>query len=234
MARLTTIANLVAGIGLAVLAFAAILHYLLLGITDLAWVGISTWTVAAGLLVLVLIFAVLNTFTEVTGFVHPEDKLVANMFVFIMAIATILIYGIFPDLAVSQDSLFRTASMIVIAYVFLFVFTYFSSTITEGADMSQVKEMTARFMLVSLLLGAIMAGLMLLLDWIMITLSYEWASVSLGGFAVALVFIMAFALGRKYEPVGEENLNKGWGFFPSFSPWGPLPLSSRTCKYAPS
>ncbi|MCK4279702.1 MAG: hypothetical protein KAW94_03910 [Candidatus Thorarchaeota archaeon] len=203
MARLTTIANLIAGIGLAVLAFAAILHYLLLGITDLAWVGISTWTVAAGLLVLVLIFAVVNTFTEVTGFVHPEDKLVANMFVFIMAIATILIYGIFPGVVVTQDSLFRTASMIVIAYVFLFVFTYFSSTITEGADMSQVKEMTARFMLVSLLLGAIMAGLMLLLDWIMVTLSYEWASVSLGAFAVVLVFIMAFALGRKYEPVGE-------------------------------
>ena len=203
MARLTTIANLIAGIGLAVLAFAAILHYLLLGITDLAWVGISTWTVAAGLLVLVLIFAVVNTFTEVTGFVHPEDKLVANMFVFIMAIATILIYGIFPGLVVTQDSLFRTASMIVIAYVFLFVFTYFSSTITEGADMSQVKEMTARFMLVSLLLGAIMAGLMLLLDWIMIIFSYEWASVSLGGFAVVLVFVMAFALGRKYEPVGE-------------------------------
>jgi hypothetical protein len=93
--------------------------------------------------------------------------------------------------------------MIVIAYVFLFVFTYFSSTITEGADMSQVKEMTSRFMLVSLLLGAIMAGLMLLLDWIMVIFSYEWASVSLGGFAVALVFVMAFALGRKYEPVGE-------------------------------
>jgi hypothetical protein len=125
------------------------------------------------------------------------------MFVFIMAIATILIYGIFPGLPVTQDSLFRTASMIVIAYVFLFVFTYFSSTITEGADMSQVKEMTSRFMLVSLLLGAIMAGLMLLLDWIMITFAYEWASVSLGGFAVALVFVMAFALGRKYEPVGE-------------------------------
>ena len=203
MVRLTTIGNLVAGIGLAVLAFAAILHYLLSGIVELAGVALITWTVAAGLLVLVLIFAVLNTFTEVTGFVHPEDKLIANMFVFIMAIATILIYGIFPDLAVTQDSLFRTASMIVIAYVFLFVFTYFSSTITEGADMSQVKEMTSRFMLVSLLLGAIMAGLMLLLDWIMITLSYEWASVSLGGFAVALVFIMAFALGRKYEPVGE-------------------------------
>ncbi|MGY5860976.1 MAG: hypothetical protein RTU09_01185, partial [Candidatus Thorarchaeota archaeon] len=75
-------------------------------------------------------------------------------------------------------------------------------TITEGADMSQIKEMTARFMLVSLLLGAIMAGLMVLLDWIMFSLSYEWASVALGGFAVVLVVVMAFALGRKYEPVG--------------------------------
>ncbi len=69
--------------------------------------------------------------------------------------------------------------------------------------MSQVKEMTARFMLVSLLLGAIMAGLMVILDWIMVTLSYEMASVALGAFAVGLVFVMAFALGRKYEPVGE-------------------------------
>jgi hypothetical protein len=165
-----------------------------------------TWIVGAGLLVLVILMSGINTFTEMTGFVHPEDKLVSNMFVFLMAIATILIYGLLgetPDL-VLQQSLFNMASMIVIAYVFLFIFVFFSSSLTEGGDTGQVKEMTARFMLVSLFLGAVMAGIKVGLDWIWVfTGSYEWAAAMLGVFAVALVFLIVAFLGRKYEPVGE-------------------------------
>lgn len=207
MVRITTISNLLSGIGLAVLAFAAILKYLLESLSVSAPdVVFYTWVAGAGLLVLVILMSGINTFTEMTGFVHPEDKLVSNMFVFLMAIATILIYGLLgdtPDL-VLQQSLFNMASMIVIAYVFLFIFVFFSSSLTEGGDTGQVKEMTARFMLVSLFLGAIMAGIKVGLDWIwVITGSYEWAAATLGIFAVVLVFLIVAFLGRKYEPVGE-------------------------------
>lgn len=202
MVRLTTISNIVAGIGLTILGFSVILKYLLQGVEGQENTPFITWVVGAALMILVVVFSLINTFTELTGFVHPEDKLISNIFVFLMAIATILIYGIFNTFV--QDTLFEMASMIVIAYVFLFVFSYFSTAITEGTDISQVKEMTSRFMLVSLLLGSIMAGVMVGLDWIRISVgSYEWAAVALGSFAVGLVLVMAVALGRRYEPVGE-------------------------------
>ncbi|MFO7835806.1 MAG: hypothetical protein R6V83_04055 [Candidatus Thorarchaeota archaeon] len=202
MVRLTTLSNIIAGIGLTILGFSVILKYLLQGVPAQENTPFITWVVGAALMILVVVFSLISTFTELTGFVHPEDKLMSNIFVFLMAIATILIYGIFNTAV--QDTVFEMASMIVIAYVFLFIFSYFSTTITEGADISQVKEMTSRFMLVSLLLGSLMAGLMVGLDWIRISVgSYEWAAVALGAFAVGLVLTMGIALGRRYEPVGE-------------------------------
>ena len=146
-----------------------------------------------------------SKFTELTGFVHPEDKLVSNMFVYIQAITTILMLGVlYPSDPVLQERLFNVSAMIVIAYVFLFVFIFFSAEITEGSEMGQVKEMTSRFMLVSLFLGGIMAGIKIFLDWVWdITDSYGLASIVLAIFAVVLVFGIVAYLGRRYEPVGE-------------------------------
>ncbi|MHA1248233.1 MAG: hypothetical protein ACTSPE_12970 [Candidatus Thorarchaeota archaeon] len=148
--------------------------------------------------------SIINTFTELTGFVHPEDKLISNMFVYLMAIATVLIFGILDEGQTYQETLFNIASMIVIAYVFLFIFVYFSQAITEGSEIGQVKEMTARFMIVSLLLGGVMAALLVGLRaiWDYFGL-YESAAAALGLFAVALVVFIVLLLGRRYEPVGE-------------------------------
>ncbi|MHA2302707.1 MAG: hypothetical protein ACXACD_17310, partial [Candidatus Thorarchaeota archaeon] len=194
------------GIGIAILAFSAILKYLLegLGQTGTAY-PFYAWIIGAGLLVIVILASAVNTFTERTGFVHPEDKLVSNMFVFLMAIATILILGILDEGLAYQRNLFDMGAMIVIAYIFLFIFVFFSGEITEAGEMGQVKEMTARFMLVSLLLGAIMAGVKVGLDIIWdSTGSYEWAAGALGLFALALVVLIVAFLGRRYEPVGAE------------------------------
>jgi len=206
MARITTISNILAGIGIAILAFSAILKYLLegLGQTGTAY-PFYAWIVGAVLLGIVILASAVNTFTERTGFVHPEDKLVSNMFVFLMAIATILILGLLDEGEGYQRNLFDMGAMIVIAYIFLFIFVFFSGEITEAGEMGQVKEMTARFMLVSLLLGAIMAGVKVGLDIIWdVTNSYEWAAGSLGLFALVLVVLIVAFLGRRYEPVGQE------------------------------
>ncbi|MCK5152250.1 MAG: hypothetical protein KAQ65_10425 [Candidatus Thorarchaeota archaeon] len=210
MVRLTTVSNLFAGIGIAVIAGSGGLWALLSSIeltpgVD-AWnYPFYLWVAGAVILCLVIIMSAITTFTELTGFVHPEDKLVSNMFVFLQAITTILVIGIlFPSDTVLQERLFNVAAMIVIAYVFLFVFIFFSAEITEGSEMGQVKEMTSRFMLVSLFLGAIMAGIKVFLDWVWdVTASYGVASLVLAIFAVVLVFGIVAYLGRKYEPVGE-------------------------------
>ncbi|MCK5389439.1 MAG: hypothetical protein KAJ36_03060, partial [Candidatus Thorarchaeota archaeon] len=99
--------------------------------------------------------------------------------------------------------LFDMGTMIVIAYIFLFVFVFFGNKISEGAESGQMKEMTSRFMLVSLVLGVIMAGVHLLLSIVKDSLSFTWAAGVLMIFAVALIVMIVIFLGRRYEPVGE-------------------------------
>ncbi len=210
MVRLTTVSNVLAGLGIAVVAGSgglwALLSSLSLGANEPAWMyPFYLWVAGAAILGVVVLMSSITTFTELTGFVHPEDKLVSNMFVYIQALTTILILGVlYPNDPNLQESLFNVAAMIVIAYVFLFVFIFFSAEITEGSEQGQVKEMTSRFMLVSLLLGAIMAGIKVFLDWVWFASgSYGIAAIILAIFAVVLVFGIVAYLGRRYEPVGD-------------------------------
>ena len=99
--------------------------------------------------------------------------------------------------------LFNMCTMIVVAFVFLFIFVYFSKTILEGGESGQLKEMTARFMMVSLVLGAIMAGLQFVLGEVYTGLGYAGGAIVLGIVAIILVFSIALFLIRQYEPVGE-------------------------------
>ncbi len=210
MVRLTTISNLFSGIGITIVAFSGGIWYLLDALSTPAaealWlVPLYLWMAGVGILGLVLLMSAVTTFTEMTGFVHPEDKLISNMFVYLNAIATILVLGLlYPTDLSFQKTLFDVASMIVLAYVFLFVFVFFSASIMEGEETGQVKEMTSRFMLVSLALGAIMAGIKIFLDWVWeTTASYAISAVLVGIVAILLVLIIVIFLGRKYEPVGE-------------------------------
>ena len=119
MVRLTTISNLFAGIGITIVGFAGGIWYLLEALEatgDTGYIPFYLWIVGVIILGLVLLMSIVTTFTEMTGFVHPEDKLVSNMFVFLNAIATILVLGLlYPDDRVFQESLFNIASMMVIA-----------------------------------------------------------------------------------------------------------------------
>ncbi|MFX1579482.1 MAG: hypothetical protein ACFFBJ_07510 [Promethearchaeota archaeon] len=207
MIRVTTIGNFLSGIGLAALGFTIIVKYILDSVSatpEQLLYPFYIWLAALVVLGVVLLISIINTFTEITGFVHPDDKLVSNMLVYIHALGTLLTYGLLHGIdTVTQGYLFDMGTMIVIAYIFLFVFVFFGSRIAEGAETGQVKEMTSRFMLVSLVLGVIMAGVYLVLSVIKNTFSYGWAAGALFVLALALVVIIVFFLGRRYEPVGE-------------------------------
>ncbi len=207
MVRLTTIGNFLSGIGLTLLAVAIGVKYLLDSLSAPAAQLVYPfyiWVIALAMLAVVLVISVINTFTEITGFVHPDDKMMSNMLVFIMALGTLLVFGLLEGTdAATQGYLFDMGTMIVIAYIFLFVFVFFGSKISEGAETGQMKEMTSRFMLVSLVLGVIMAGVYLLMSIIKDSLSYTWAAGVLMVFAVALIVLIVIFLGRQYEPVGE-------------------------------
>ncbi len=203
MVRLTTISNILAGIGIAILGFSIVLKYIYQSISTTSSIPFYSWLIGVLLLGVVIISTVINTFTEMTGFVHPEDKLVSNMFVFLMTIAAILVFGYLDEGEPLQEQLFNMSTMIVVAFVFLFIFVYFSKTILEGGESGKLKEMTARFMMVSLVLGAIMAGLQYALGVIYGALLYTGGSIVLGIIAIILVVSIAFFLIHQYEPVGE-------------------------------
>jgi len=205
MVRLTTIGNFLSGLGLASLAFTIVVKWIATQ-PDQVLYPFYIWLIALGFLVVVLIISVINTFTEMTGFVHPDDKMISNMLVYIHALATLLVFGLLQGIGVDatiQGYLFDMGTMIVIAYIFLFVFVFFGSRISEGAETGQVKEMTSRFMLISLVLGVIMAGAYLLMKVVKDNLDYSYAAGVLMVFAAALVFVIVIFLGRRYEPVGE-------------------------------
>jgi len=207
MVRLTTIGNFLSGIGLTLLGgtigIKALLDFLS-ATGDVLLIPFYIWLVSLAVLAVVLIIAIINTFTEMTGFVHPDDKMMSNMLVYMMSIATLLTYGLLDGVgATIQGYLFDMGTMIVIAYIFLFVFVFFGGRIAEGTEDGQTKEMTSRFMIVSLILGVIMAGVYLSASVIRDTLSYSWAAGVLFGIAVFLVFSIVIFLGRRYEPVGK-------------------------------
>ena len=207
MVRLTTIGNFLSGIGLTLLGVTIGVKALLDAVTatpDQLVYPFYIWLGALGVLAVVLIISIINTFTEITGFVHPDDKMMSNMLVYIMSIGTLLTFGLLEGTSATiQGYLFDMGTMIVIAYIFLFVFVFFGSRISEGAETGQTKEMTSRFMIVSLVLGVIMAGVYLATSVIRDTLSYGWAAGALFGIAVLLVVVIVVFLGRRYEPVGE-------------------------------
>ena len=207
MVRLTTIGNFLSGIGLTLLGGtigAKALLDVVSATGDLLLIPFYIWLIALAVLAVVLLIAIINTFTEMTGYVHPDDKMMSNMLVYMMSIATLLTYGLLDGVdAIIQGYLFDMGTMIVIAYIFLFVFVFFGGRISEGAETGQTKEMTSRFMIVSLILGVIMAGVYLTTSVIRDTLSYGWAAGVLFGIAVLLVFSIVIFLGRRYEPVGE-------------------------------
>ncbi|TFG34348.1 hypothetical protein EU527_03875 [Candidatus Thorarchaeota archaeon] len=203
MVRVTTIGNFLSGIGLTLLAFTIVVKAIATQPEQVLY-PLYIWLIALGILGVVLLLSVINTFTEMTGFVHPDDKMISNMLVYIHALATLLVYGLLEGVdIITQGYLYDMGTMIVIAYIFLFVFVFFGSRISEGAESGQIKEMTSRFMLISLALGVIMAGAYLLLSIVKDNFEYSWASGVLMAFAVGLVFVIVAFLGRRYEPVGE-------------------------------
>jgi len=205
MVRLNGIANLLSGLGLASLAFTIVVKAIATQ-PDQVLYPFYIWIIALGILGVVLIMNLISTFTELTGYVHPDDKMVSNMLVYVMALATLLVYGLLDGIGVTstiQGYLYDMGTMIVIAYIFLFVFVFFGARIYQGTEKGQVKEMTSRFMLISLVLGVIMAGAYLLLKVVYDVLKYSWGSAVLMAFAAILVLIIVVFLGRRYEPVGE-------------------------------
>lgn len=191
--RLAMFNGIFAGIGATILAFALINDSLV------------TYYISLFFLIIVGIIAIWNTFTEtyadVEGFVHPEDKLIGNYLFFCFIIAELLTLGYF-------SKGIRAVSFIMSLGIFAALIFLFFLTLLEGLNplvvvqgkltrkdyIQKEKEATARILIFAIFLGLILAaaemGFLLAYD----QLEYPIAAAALGISATIITGILSLLL----------------------------------------
>ncbi len=217
--RLVLIQGFVGGIALAILVFAVLLQY----VTIIQFAAFYAYIVSVCCLAVLVLFSVISTFTQKT-FIHPDDRLWGNTFCFILFMADTLALGHFFDPAVygtGVDSLhvimkqfsYTAGSSVLITFLLIYLVLFFSKKIgfhelIMGDPNKREKEIVARFILFSILLGAILVALKFLLD-----LLYEALGFSIGvwiimGISFGIIVLIAITNWKKYAPVSEAPTAK--------------------------
>lgn len=164
--------------------------------------------VSIGLLGALIVISIINSFTTKT-FVHPDDKIFGNTFTFILFMAELLCIGRFFPTA---DSFAYDAGVDVLtAFVFVYLVLYFGKAIgfieMLETKLRREKELSARFILLAILLGVILVFLKFIFDAIYTALGYNWGVFSIGIATFIVIMIIAILTWRKYEPVSKEAPN---------------------------
>ncbi|MFX1563690.1 MAG: hypothetical protein ACFFDP_10350 [Promethearchaeota archaeon] len=177
------------------------------------------------LCVVVVVFcAAINSLTTWAGFVHPDDRLWSNILAYLLTLFVILTYGRFisgPFTYWLLNVLFNAGSMMVLALIFLFSFVGLSGQfglreVLEGTEAEEhAKEVSARLILFSLVVGAVMAAIqvgLVALYWNLdVTFgfgqptAYYITAFGIGGIATILVITLGILLRSRYEPVGRPT-----------------------------
>lgn len=214
--RLFLVGGVATGIGLTLLAISILLSDM--NVAFQAYLGCIICAIV------VIFCAVVNSLTTWAGSVHPDDRLWSNILAYLLALFAILTLGRFVSivsavLSVATDWLFRilfnTGTMLILALILLFALVGLSGRfklkeVLEGTDSKgRTKEISARLILFSLLVG----GLMVLvqtgletLNYYLYTLfglppSYYYVAIGIGAVATVLVVLLGVILRSKYEKV---------------------------------
>ena len=158
--RLVLIQGFLGGIAGTILFFAIILFNLDAALPGLALAGIVTYFIAIGMLGILVFISIFNTFKPKT-FVHPDDKLWGNLFVFILFVIEVLTFGHFYQTA--EEVSYTAGVMILIVFVFVYLVQFFGKSIgfhdMLDSKAKKEKEIVARFILLAMFLGGILVGL---------------------------------------------------------------------------
>ena len=193
--RLVMIGGMFMGIGLALLGISIYNNTVVPGEHNVVFVyG------ALAMFAITLIISIIDTFTDWTGYVHPSEMLFSNVFTFIMGLAIPLVWGYFWY--AMRDIFYTIAEMLVIAYIFLLAFIKVRFKISSEEELEMAEKVTtAKFLLVALLVGGVMAAVQYGMNWLYASYQYELASLILGGATSIFIIAMAALLDIKYEPV---------------------------------
>lgn len=209
--RLFLIGGLTSGIALTLLAISIVLADMVTAFY--AYLG------AVICVCIVIVCAAVNSLTTWGGWVNPDDRLWSNILAYLLTVFVILAYGRFVSTeAWLLNILFNTGSMLVQALILLFGLVGLSGAfqlkqVLEGTEPDEKsKEISARLMLFSLLVGGFMAAVQLALYQIYwwffdvmafgLPQAYYYVAMVIGGLAFILVITLGVVLRSKYEPVG--------------------------------
>ncbi|MFX0098336.1 MAG: hypothetical protein ACFFCS_02070 [Candidatus Hodarchaeota archaeon] len=167
-----------------------------------------TYYVAIGILGVLIVIAIYNSFTDKV-FVHPDDKLFGNIFTFILFMALTLCFGYFQDESLQKTS-YDSGVILLLLFIFVYVMLFFAKKIgfhelLMDDQFKREKELMARFILFTVLLGALLVFLRMLFDVIYAYLSYNWGVLFVGLATFVVLMIVGLSTWRKYEPIGPKK-----------------------------
>ncbi|NMC08361.1 MAG: hypothetical protein GYA24_24350 [Candidatus Lokiarchaeota archaeon] len=214
--RLVLIQGFVGGIALAILVFAILLQF----VPVIQSAAFISYIVSVCCLVALVLLSIISTFTQKT-FIHPDDRLWGNTFCFILFMADTLALGHFFDplvygsLVSDQVRLFsyNAGSSVLITFLLIYLVLFFSKKIgfhelIMGDPNKREKEIVARFILFSILLGAVLVGLKWLLDQLYLAVHYSLGVWIIMGISFGIIVLIAVTNWKKYAPVADTIAEK--------------------------
>jgi hypothetical protein len=168
-----------------------------------------TYYVAVGILVILIIIAVYNSFTDKV-FVHPDDKLFGNIFTFILFMALTLSFGYFQDSLLLEKASYDAGVILLLLFIFVYVMLFFAKRIgfhelLMDDQFKREKELMARFILFTVLLGALLVVMKIVFDMIYESLNYSWGVLCVGLATFVVLMVVGLSTWRKYEPIGPKE-----------------------------
>jgi hypothetical protein len=162
-------------------------------------------------LALVLLISFVDTFLrEKVGYIHPVDLAFGNILAYLYTLSQILVLGYFrPEW---QDLVYSVGTIFLMSFIFLVGFVKMGLMRTfEVDEKDKPKEATARFVLLSLVFGALMAVARIGFDYIYhpapsgLGLGFGNSAIILGASTAALMLLTGLVIRGKYEPISRRR-----------------------------
>jgi hypothetical protein len=162
-------------------------------------------------LALVLIFAFIDTFLrEKVGYIHPVDLAFGNILAYLYTLGQILILGyFFPEL---QALVYDIGTIFLMSFVFLVGLVKVGlMRAFEIDEKDKPKETVARFVLLAIVFGALMALGRIGFDYIYqqppggIGLGFNTSAIILFSATALLMLVTGMIIRGRYEPISNKK-----------------------------
>jgi hypothetical protein len=162
-------------------------------------------------LALVLIFAFVDTFLrEKVGYIHPVDLAFSNILAYLYTLGQILILGYFlPEL---QNLVYDIGTIFLMSFVFLVGLVKVGlMRAFEIDEKDKPKETVARFVLLAMIFGALMALARIGFNYIYLPapsglgLGFNWSAITLFSATAVLMLVTGMVIRGKYEPISKKK-----------------------------